>query len=337
MHKISRRKFLINTFLLTITGSFLSCNGIKRYNPPAVSRVVKITNPESTDQTEGKDNDNLNDEVVRSMVNRGILLFTGRKSLETAWQDLIPDPDKKVAIKVNCQIEAIYTKSKVVNPIVEGLKLRGVRESNIIIYDLKGRAFNYAGFTKNTGNGIKVGTIEELGGYSWKKWFRAPIPLIGNKFSKIVAGEGIYGCDYIINVPVLKALDGYAGVTLSMKNHFGSIANCSRLHSDIHDAIASLNAHELIASKTRLIVVDGIFAQYRWHNGRKQDTVCKTNTILVGNDTVAIDYIGWQLIEELRMKFKVPPVQPRPDYIFLASTKYGLGNADKRKIHILGN
>lgn len=46
------------------------------------------------------------------MINKGILLFTGRKSLKRAWEDIIPDSDKKVAIKVNCQITAVYTKLK---------------------------------------------------------------------------------------------------------------------------------------------------------------------------------------------------------------------------------
>jgi len=314
-----------------MTGFFTSCNDYPRYKPPDISKVVKITNKKATD-LKGKDNVNLNYDVINDMINKGVLLFTGANSLSSAWKKIIPEPEKKVAIKVNCQIEAIYTKSKVVKPILDGLLLIGVKPSNIIIYDLKGRAFNYAGFTKNTGNGIKVGTIEELGGYSWKKWFRVPIPLIGNKFSKIVAGEGPYGCDYIINVPVLKALDGYAGVTLSMKNHFGSIANCSRLHSTIHESIASLNAHELIAQKTRLIVVDGIFTQYKWINGRDQSTVQTTNTILIGTDPVAIDYIGWQIIEDIRKNLKIGPVVPRPEYIFIAAQKYGLGNNDRGKI-----
>jgi len=214
-----------------------------------------------------------------------------------------------------------------------------VSPSHIVIYDLTDNAFPYAGFEKNLSSGIKVGTVAELGGFSWFSYFGIPIRGIGRRFCKVLAGEGRYGCDYLINMPVLKALDGTeegcAGVTSSMKNHFGSISNCAKLHPTVQDSLAALNAHKLIVKKTRLILVDGIFAEYKWVNGRNQDYVATTNQILLGNDTVAIDYTAWQTIEELRRNHDLGPVHPKPTYIHKAAVEYGLGNDDPKKIELI--
>ncbi len=277
---------------------------------------------------------NLNGEVVREMVERGIREFTGKPTVSEAWKEIIPDPGGKVAIKVNCQITGIYTKAKVVSAVTEGLIARGVEPSNIVIYDLTDHAFAYGGFEKNLGPGVKVGTCEELGGYSWTTWFKAPLPLIGNKFCKVLAGEGDYGCDYLINMPVLKALDGYSGVSISMKNHFGSISSPARLHSTIHDSIAMLNAHDVIVKKTRLILVDAIFTEYKWVNGRGQQTVDVTNQLIFGDDPVAVDYLGWRTIESLRRRHSLKPLDPEPLFIRKAAVEYGLGNCDIDRIDV---
>ena len=75
-------------------------------------------------------------EVVRKMVNEGILAYTRCTELNKAWRSIIPDRSQKVAIKINCQITGIFTKGKVVQPIVDGLLNIGLPADNIIIYDI---------------------------------------------------------------------------------------------------------------------------------------------------------------------------------------------------------
>ena len=311
----------------------------KKYIPPERSKIIRVTNPDATDKTGDKDNQNLNEAVIHEMVVSGIKTLTGKNSVEEGWREIIPDPNKKVAIKINCQITGIYTKAKVLKAVIDGLILRGVSPSNIIIYDLADNAFSFAGFEKNLSSGIKLGTVSELGGFSRFSYFGIPIPGIGLRFCKILAGEGRYGCDYLINMPVLKALDcsdeGCAGVTISMKNHFGSISYCGKLHPTVQDSLAELNAHKLIVKKTRLILVDAIFAEYKWVNGRNQDYVDITNQLLFGYDPVATDFTAWQIIEELRRSHNLNPVHPKPTYIHKAAVDYGLGNDDPKKIDLI--
>ncbi len=255
--------------------------------------------------------------------------MTGETDLKAAWSRIIPDPSRRVAIKINCQIQGIYTKSKVVQAITNGLILRGVKADNIVIYDKTDHAFEYAGFRKNLGQGIQVGTVDDFGGYH---------RFIYNRMAKLLTGaypfsENKYHCDYLINVPVLKALDGYSGVTLSMKNHYGSIGNPYDHHKDIMTFLPYLNAQPQIRDKTRLIVLDAIFIEYKWINGRDQKYIDTLNQLIISDDPVAIDYTGWKIIEKKRKEHGLKPVSPTPVFIQAAADR-GLGTTNPRQIHL---
>lgn len=336
LEKISRREFgnLTILSLLSSIFPFLASCQKRKFTLPERSNIIKIYNDAAVKHSGGKDNVDLNEQVIEQMLTAGVKKLTGANSTKEAWRSIIPDVTKKIAIKINCQTTAIFTKAKVVNAIISCLVDRGVPPDNIVIYDLRDNAFTYAGFLKNLQSGIKVGTNEELGGYSLLSWVGNPLKTNRVRFCKVLAGEGEYGCDYLINVPVLKALDGWSGVSLSMKNHFGSISNPAALHSSIHDRIAQLNAHSLIQKKTRLIVVDGIFAQYKWSNSRDQSHVAKTKLLLLGYDSVAVDYTGWQILESLRKGYGMKPLDPKPMFLEKATNNFGLGNSDPGKIKV---
>lgn len=326
--------------------------------PPAVSRVATVHDSRASLAGKGLDNADLDPAVVRRMVNGGVLAFTGETDLRRAWLKIIPDPTKKVAIKVNCQIRGIYTKANVVQPLVEGLLSIGVPADNIIIYDMTDKAFDLAGFVKNRGPGVKVGTVADFGGYSRFLFHRLANLLTGGhehsgwNYLSMLARDSRFGsvrfvssmlvngrtrpwdCAYLINVPVLKALDGYSGVTLSMKNHYGSIANPGEHHDDIMEYIPFVNSLPEIRTKTRLIVLDAIFGEYKWVNGRDQKYVERVNRVIVSNDPVAVDATGWRMIEEMRAKHRLGPVQPQPAFIARAASM-GLGNMAPERIQLL--
>lgn len=334
---ISRRIFLGRLFRCLISSFFLVNSQQILFSRPldskVMSKVITVYHPGASDGSKGRDNENLNSIVVKHMVDTGIMAFTGKSTLKDAWEEIIPDTEKRVAIKVNCQIEGIYTKAKVVKPITDGLILRGVNPDNIIIYDKRDTAFKYAGFSKNLEKGIKIGTVDELGGYSRLHQERLANLLTGanylSRLEKFIKGAEKYRCDYLINVPVLKALDGYSGVTLSMKNHYGSIAYPT--HNDLMIRIPRINNLPEIKDRTRLIVLDAIFAEYKWINGRDQSYVDVVNKIMISKDPVAIDYLGWRMIDEIRNRHDMPPVSPKPIYIQNAAN-LGLGTNKPEEI-----
>ena len=361
-HLMTRRGFIARTAAMFagVTGflnSKFQSQGIAQERPEK-SRVVTMYHPGASAAGSGLDNADLDEKVVRQMVNSGILKFTGEKDLKQAWTQIIPDPTKKVAIKINCQIQGVYTKAKVVQPLVDGLISRGVPADNIIIYDMTNNAFELGGFKPNLGEGVKVGRVADFGGYSRFLYNRLANLLTGGyehsawNMAAQVSQESKRGsfrflanlllpnqppswnCEYLINVPVLKALDGYSGVTLSMKNHYGSFANPSEHHDDIMDHIPLINSRPEIHKKTRLIVLDAIFGEYKWKNSRDQRYVERVNKILISNDSVSIDTIGWKMIEEMRKAHGVGPVTPQPIFIAKAANM-GLGNNAMEQIEHL--
>uniref|UniRef100_C6DZW1 DUF362 domain-containing protein n=1 Tax=Geobacter sp. (strain M21) TaxID=443144 RepID=C6DZW1_GEOSM len=321
-----------------------SNNGVRATSAasPRRSRVVSVHDARASSAGKGLDDADLDQDVLREMVNRGVLALTGAKELRQAWCEIIPDPSKKVAIKVNCQIRGIYTKAKVVQPIVEGILSAGVQADHILIYDMTDNAFDLAGFRRNTGPGLKVGKVSDFGGYSRVIYHRLANLLTGGHrysglnlaASVLNARGGRWDCDYLINVPVLKALDGYCGVSLGMKNHYGSIADPGEHHKDIMEHIPLINSLPEIRKKTRLVLLDAIFGEYLWQNGRDQRYVTRVNKILASRDPVAIDATGWRMIEKLRKEHGIPPVQPQPVYIAKAAA-LGLGADDPSRIELV--
>ncbi len=293
-----------------------------------LSRVVIVHHQSAHDGSSGRDNVHLIAGAVQAMVDEAVKAFAGTDTVIEAWEQIIPDPTKKVAIKINCQITGIFTKAKVVMPIADGLIARGVPPENIIIYDKTSTAFSYAGFVRNpSGFGVRVGVLSygDFGGYSSHAEMY--------QIAKLLIDEsGGYDCDYLINVPVCKALDGYSGVTLSMKNHYGT---CTPRHGDIHNEICRTNVLPPIRDKTRLIVLDACYCEYKWYNGRNQQWVDVVNKVIVSDDPVAIDYHGWQIIEQLRAQHGYPPVSPYPYFIDYAANVYGLGTNDPKQMEII--
>lgn len=363
--KIGRRNFfikIIEGIVLLVLGRWLvsalpETSASIRKMGGGKSKVVDVHHRGASFDGVGRDNEHVNGDIVREMVHAGILALTGENDLQKAWGKIFPDPGKKIAIKVNCQIRSIFTKVSVVQPIIEGLFLIGVPSDNILIYDMTDNAFDLAGFVKNLGPGVKIGTVVDFGGYSRFLFQRLANLLTGgyensvwnylakvatdcrSETARFLAGWVLSGrnkpwdCAYLINVPVLKSLEGYSGVSLSMKNHYGSIANPGEHHKDIMDYIPFVNNLPQIRNKTRLIVMDAIFGGYKWINGREQRYIDKVNRILLSDDPVAIDFIGWKMIEELRKKHGVSPLNPQPVFIDRAAS-LGIGVMDPEYIDL---
>ena len=111
-------------------------------------------------------------------------------------------------------------------------------------------------------------------------------------------------CDAVINIPVLKD-HGIAGVTIALKNFFGAIHNPNKYHEKLGDPyIADLWLVPVIRQKTKLIICDALTAQYEGGPPYKPQWIWNFNSILVGKDPVALDYVGWDIIERKRKEKK---------------------------------
>lgn len=322
METITRRDFLKRT--LIGTGSIVlagSLNSKFGFAQSAKSKVIVVRHPEATDGVKI-----INTENVHAMMEESVKAITGKPSLAEAWASLLPNFKKEhiVAIKVNAISAQLPTHPEVVEAIVAGLKLAGVPENNIIIYDIFNQMLTDAGYKYNVGDiGVRCfGTDEDGWGYDSAR----PVNIEGQEkvLSKILTQ-----CDHLINVPVLKVHLVQYGVTLSLKNHFGSVKDASTLHGNFSLSCSALNDQDVIKKKTRLIVIDALFGFWGSVFAFVPDFVY--NGLIVSTDPVAADYVGTQILNaERERQGQLPRIVPLLDH----AADLGLGTNDPEKIDL---
>jgi len=297
---------------------------IPQKNNPKKSKVIIVKNKEVVSST-----GEINQEIIKNMLNEAMRKVAGSEAIKSCWGKYF-SPQDIVGIKVNCIAgRRLSTNPELVNAIISGLLLAGVKEDNIIIYDRGTRELEKAKFKINKNKGVKCYGSDAVG-YDWEPTI---IGSVGCCFSKIVSEQ----VSAIINVPVLKDHE-LAGVSLSLKNHFGSINNPNKYHFNNCDPyIADLNSHPLIKNKTRLIICDAIIALYNGGPGYKQEWSWNYRGLLVSTDPVALDYVGSQIIEKMRRAKKMKSLEEcdRPAKHIATAAKLGLGTNKPEEIEIV--
>lgn len=320
--RIDRRKFIKDMSLASLglaVGPSLLNLSARKSSAQGMSKVVIANHPETVNGMK------INTEIVQNLVDTGVMQLTGQTTIADAWASILvsPSPDDLVTIKVNCINRSLPTHPEVVNAIIAGLIAAGVKENNIIIWDRTNDELNKCGYKINTSNtGVRCfGTNEKGWGYDNKQVKLANKSV---RLSKILTSS-----DHIINVPVLKD-HGAAGVTLSMKNHYGSVDNPASLHRGQCDPyIGELNNIPDIRDNTRLIVLDGLIGIYKGGPGGRPQFVY--NSMILSQDPVALDYQGWKILETERQKQDM--TLPQPKHIKTAAG-LGLGTNNPNNIHV---
>lgn len=323
---MKRRKFLesIGAMGLTI-GSYAKSVGFA--NGEGKSRVVIVREP-SVLTPENR----INGDVVQKMVDLSVKRLTGEPTPEDAWKKLF-SPKDVVGIKVNCLFgPTASTSREIVNAIIKGLISAGVLENNIIVWDRSEGDLRKSGFTINrSGTGVQYYATDSPGaGYESTRISKGSF---NGRVSRILT-ERITA---LINAPILKD-HNIAGVTIAMKNHYGSIDNPGDHHGNNCDPyIADLNSIPAIKDKTRLIICDAIRPIANGGPGDSPGYRWKYGGIITSQDPVALDYIGWQIIEERRKEIGLRDLASvgRPPKWIATASKLGLGTNDPEKIELI--
>jgi len=269
--------------------------------------------------------------IVDKMLENSVKKLMDANNAADAWRRLFK-PTDVVGIKINCLGgPGIYTSKEVVNAIIKGLRLAGVPEENIIIWDRTEGDLKRCRYQINRdGSSVRCyGTLPIIG------YEEQPTRMgeFEGKLSKILTQK----ITALINVPILKD-HNLSGFTGTMKNHYGSFENPQDYHANTCDPyIADLNSIPLIKEKTRLLVYDAIRplanggpvnnAGFRWNY----------NGLLTGFDPVAVDYQSWQIIEVRRKELGLPTLEEAgraPKYLDSAA-KRGVGTNDPENIEVL--
>ena len=288
------------------------------------SRVVISQSSEARNS-----NGRLRKEVARKIISESLKALTGEKDAGTAWKVLF-NKDDVVGIKLNCLAgRGLSPRKEIVDLIIEGLKLAGLEDEQIIVWDKADTDLQKAGYTISYyGRGIKYyGTNND---YESEPEISGSI---GSCFSRIISKK----CTAIINVPVLKDHD-LAGVSIGMKNFYGAIHNPNKYHDgNCNPYVADLNSHPYIKDKLRLIICDAITAQFHGGPAYNPQWVWNFNGIIMATDPVALDKIGAEIIKDKRKEKGLPSFKKakrEPKYIETAAD-LKLGNCDFGKIEVV--
>ncbi len=281
------------------------------------------------------DSDHVDQNIVDQMVALGVKTLTGQENLSDAWHQLIPDyqSGKAIAIKVNFNNSWGYDDDdacidalpQIINSIAAGLTKIRVQQEDIWVYDatrqipdrfrqLISSAYSGIAFFDNSGAraGVQSSTFSSTAS-------SARVDFSGTNYGCVQKlTDVLVNAAYLINIPIMKKHSS-AGITLSLKNHIGSIdlfsSNCEDIHHyiDLDDSqysptsnpIVSINKNPNISDKTVLIIGDGLFGgassnlnpPERWtsfNNGSPNMLFFAVDPVAV--DSVMFDYLNRESI-----------------------------------------
>ena len=286
---------------MTVTANRAS---VMQIYPKAKSRVTVVRHPDAY-AAKGEAQANL----LRKMLDAGIAEVTGLQDANQAWSVLF-DSRERVGIKVNCigtQASTVGLAAAIANRLHDAA---GISLENIVIWDREEWELKRAGFTINrNGPGIRCYSTME---------YKDPVKL---SMATVKFSDVFLSCDALINLTLPKEHE-ICGVTLSMKNHYGTIGNPGALHGNQCDpAIPELNLTAPIRQRQRLIIGDALrICPYNWETAEKE------NALLFAFDPVAYDLIGRKILIAKRQADGRQPdyLQYLSGYIATAA-KMGLG------------
>jgi hypothetical protein len=233
--------------------------------------------------------------AIDQMLDAAITRLTGLNDAGQAWASLF-DPGERIAIKVNTlEYSYVSTHLPLVMAVTARLQEIGVPAEQIIIWDRLTWELDYAAYPINwDGPGVRC--------YGTDESYTAGWTMLG---SGVRLSDILLSCDALINMPVLKVHGDGAGMTFSMKNHYGTFDRPEEYHHErMGRGMAELNLLPPIKERSRLLIGDALQVVKRgWSEAVRGDSV------FMGYDPVALDTIG---LEEIRRVLVAEGIDPRP-------------------------
>jgi uncharacterized protein (DUF362 family) len=328
---MERRDFIVGTVGVGI--------GIALANPMLIEKVLaadKVTLTSKVviahDPAVFSNGELVHNRIV-TMIDRAVTSLMDISDPLEAWRKVIVGDDSsrisraRVAIKVNTLSgKRMCTHPELAMTVARRLLDAGFPEGNVLVWDRSSDEMKYSGYYIEKSGPVKVYGTNEIGYSNQLTSHR----FIGSFFSRIVTE---WATD-LINIPVLKD-HGIVGVSLGMKNLYGTVHNPNKYHPNAGDPyVADLSDVPYLRDKLRLVLVDGFEAQYNGGPPYQKPWAWRECSVLASKDPVAVDRVGWSIIETKRHEHGLKSLAEdhrEPKYIFSAE-KLGLGIADLDRI-----
>ncbi len=269
--------------------------------PQSKSKVVTVSSARvinSRNQVDGAE--------AKAMLAAGLEALTGKKEAKEAWAALGLKPADVVGIKINCNNWTITLSppAELLRALTDSLGLV-VPANNIIVYESSIADLESSGFKRNSSTtGVRFIGCNEGAGFDDQELL-----------SRIATST----CTKLINFASLKCVEQGMGASLFFKNHIGSLVekDMPKCHGNM-DFLASTLAKPSLKNKTILNICNGLRGTY------KQGVPWYWGGLILGQDPVAAEWVGYQVINEKRQEEKTAAL-PVPEYLKIAESKYGLG------------
>lgn len=298
--------------------------GFSPFNAPG--KVVKVSKADSLQPNKLYPKP----DAAKEMLSKALMELTGKPDLVTAVQQFV-HKDDVVVVKVNGIAQSqMATGKELVLPFVEAMIEGGVKPESITLLEQYPGFFNATRITaQNVPSGVKIATHSN--GNATMEDRLIPGTATRTKFCRWLTEATA-----AINFALIKdhSICGYTGALKNMTH--GCNINPHAFHA--HHAspqIALLYAQDVIKSRVRLCIADGFKVMADGGPLYKRPEFVKPHeAIYVSTDPVAIDTIGWEVVEKYRADFKLKTltaVGREPAYI-KAAADLGLGIHERSKI-----
>lgn len=273
-------------------------------------------------------------EVARRLLERALMDLTGAPHLEAAMARFV-HPDDVVAIKVNGisgQVgHTMAVNFELIAPVVEAVLACGVPADRITVYE------QFPTYLMGTRVGVREWQLPagvRTATHNNRNHPMAPV--------RIYQGIQTRFCRYlteataVIDMTMMKD-HSICGFTGAMKNiTHGNIDNPHEHHANqASPQIAMLYNHPIVTSRVRLHIVDAFKITYdKGPLDKDPRTRVPHGSVYASTDPVALDTVGWRVIDDERKKRGLPDLARsgrEPRYIRYAGD-LGLGQHDWNEI-----
>lgn len=266
----------------------------------------------------------------KAMLERGFQTLANGSSPESAVRKYIPSGP--IGMKTSCLARKLNsTPVALIDALTVILTSSGIDENDIVVWERTSAELERAGYELNASSFGRrcFGTDSNGVGYSRDFYSYGKV---NSLLSRIITDV----VKYNINLPVLKD-HSIAGLSGGMKNMYGAINNPNKYHAPNCDPFAAhVSKLEPIRRKNRLTIIDAVKVQYNAGPGYDSRYVAYYNGLIMGEDPVATDRVGLEILEHYRKANGLPSLEKagRPVKYLKSAEIAGLGIADINRIYI---
>jgi uncharacterized protein (DUF362 family) len=265
-----------------------------------------------------------------AMLATGLRALCGEKDLTRAVRRLLPSGP--VGMKTNCLTGRTNSTAPALTEAMGNILMdTGFAENDLVIWERTGRELAGAGYVLNASSFGRrcLGTDTTGIGYADDFFSSGEV---NSRVTRILTDL----VNANINMPVLKD-HSIAGLSGGLKNMYGAINNPNKYHADNCDPFcAHVSNLEPIRTRNRLTILDAARVQYNGGPGYVAEFGVNYGGVVISDDPVAADRVGLEILEHLRARHGLPPLEKvgRKVKYLQTAEQLGLGLADLQRIEV---